>query len=191
MGAIEFTSRPWPDPWSCVSCGVCVAVCPAHALTLSGVDQERMRRRNRILLDRPRSTGDFAPRLLLFGCQRSAVTALSAGPRPNAAMDLAVSPLPCGGKLEDRLVLSALLDGADGVLVSVCHDDNCRTQEGNREAARRYARLIELLGVLGVDPGRVGWVSAAPNQGPDLADKIQAFSEHIQTLGPLETGRRS
>lgn len=182
-GAITFTSRPWHDPVACVACGLCAARCPGKALTVTGYSDRQTLARMGNLLSRPKSQGEFIPRVVMFGCRRSAQKAMAAA-WPDGPVDLAFIPLPCGGKLEDNLILKAFLQGADGVMVAVCHDDNCRTQIGGQEAARRIGQVFGLMSELGANPERLRYFTLAPNQAVDFSRTVSEFTEVLKGLGP-------
>ncbi|MEW6266281.1 MAG: hydrogenase iron-sulfur subunit [Thermodesulfobacteriota bacterium] len=181
--ALGFTHRPWPDPLACQSCGLCAAACPGRAIKLPGHTFEQGRARLETLLARPRPAGDFVPRLVLFGCRRSAVEAWRAAPKPKQPVDLALMPLPCGGNLDAGLVLQAFQEGADGVMAAVCHDDNCRSQAGGPAARRRVEHLKVVLEAAGLNPERLASITLAPNMGVELGRLVLDFQDRIKTLG--------
>ena len=82
------------------------------------------------------------------------------------------------------MILTALMRGADGILVAGCHPGDCHYEEGNYYARRRFALTKNVLESLGLEPERVrlSWISAS--EGQRYADVITEFSEHIQKLGP-------
>lgn len=92
----------------------------------------------------------------------------------------------CTGRFDPTFVLSALRQGADGVLLMGCHPGQCHYESGNLKAMRRMALLRRTLAQLGVHPDRVqlGWASAA--QGNIFAAKVAEMTEAIARLGPLE-----
>jgi F420-non-reducing hydrogenase iron-sulfur subunit len=52
-------------------------------------------------------------------------------------------------------VIKALLEGADGVLVSGCHPGDCHYINGNFKARRRIKLLKEILPQFGFAPERL------------------------------------
>ncbi|MFH1135770.1 MAG: hydrogenase iron-sulfur subunit [Pseudomonadota bacterium] len=184
VGALDYVERPVADPLACVECGLCAAECPGDALQLEGFTDPQIKARLRILLERPRTKDDFIPRLVLFGCRRSAFPALAAAPTPETPVDLVPIPLPCAGKIEQDLVFSAFLQGADGVMVVSCHHDNCRTHQGSRDAARRGRHLKMLLEKAGFEPARLSFFTLAPNMGVEFQRATVEFKDRIKELGP-------
>jgi len=92
----------------------------------------------------------------------------------------------CTGRVSPELVLGALLDGADGVLIVGCHPGECHRTNGNLKALARVAFLKRLLSEVGVDPGRVEilWASAA--EGTALAEAADRMAARLEAIGPLK-----
>lgn len=74
--------------------------------------------------------------------------------------------VPCSGRVNPLFVLKAFNLGADGVLVSGCHPNDCHYSEGNFYARRRLEFLKEFLPFMGIDKNRFSyqWVSASEAQ---------------------------
>ena len=74
--------------------------------------------------------------------------------------------VPCSGRVNPLFVLKAFNLGADGVLVSGCHPNDCHYSEGNFYARRRFEFLKEFLPFMGIDKDRFAyqWVSASESQ---------------------------
>lgn len=176
--------RPAPDPLTCAECGLCAAECPMNALQLDEYTDDQVRARLRVMLGRPRPENGFVPRLVMFACRRSAAEAMSNAPRPDPPMDLSVIAVPCGGKVEEELLLAPFLAGADGVMVAACHEDNCRTQRGASEARRRTEHALTLLEEAGLEPGRLRFTTLAPNMGVEFGREASDFLHAVRDLGP-------
>lgn len=91
----------------------------------------------------------------------------------------------CSGRVEPEMVLRALAEGADGVLITGCHPGECHYIEGNLKALRRFAMLQQMLQQFGVEPERVQLVWASASEGPKLADAVNQMTEVLRELGPL------
>ena len=90
----------------------------------------------------------------------------------------------CSGMVAPRLVIDALLKGADGVVVCGCHHGDCHYQDGNVRAQSRAEAITLMLQDFGIDEGRfkLAWVSAA--EGPQFAQLMTDFTEQVRRLGP-------
>jgi len=91
--------------------------------------------------------------------------------------------VPCSGRINPIYIIKALMEGADGVLVSGCHPGDCHYLSGNLFARRRFVVLKKLLATCGIDPGRVcfTWVSAS--EGGRFAEVIKEVTENVGRIG--------
>jgi coenzyme F420-reducing hydrogenase delta subunit len=60
--------------------------------------------------------------------------------------------MPCTGRVSPLHLLSALAEGADGVMVAGCLLGQCHYREGNFNAVDRVAFVQRLLKSVGVEP---------------------------------------
>jgi len=90
----------------------------------------------------------------------------------------------CSGRIDPRLVVEALLSGADGVLALGCHPGDCHYQTGNLEAREKFEALRSVLALTRAAAGRFDfdWVSAS--EGGRFAAVVTAFTERVRALGP-------
>ncbi len=95
--------------------------------------------------------------------------------------------LPCSGRVNPLLPVKALLEGADGVLVSGCHPGSCHYREGNLYARRRLEVLKNLLPFLGYEPQRFRYVWVSASEGQKWQQVVTEFSQAIQELGPVRS----
>lgn len=91
----------------------------------------------------------------------------------------------CSGRVEPDLVLKALREGADGVLIAGCHPGECHYIEGNLKALRRHTLLTRMLTQFGIEPERVQILWASASEGPKLAEAVDRMTEQLRELGPL------
>ena len=82
------------------------------------------------------------------------------------------------------MVIDALNNGADGVLMCGCHPGDCHYQEGNLRAEKRAEAIELLLEDFGLEPERfrLEWVSAS--EGTRFAAIAQEMVEQLRGLGP-------
>ncbi len=129
----------------------------------------------------------FEPRILGFVCNWCTYTGadLAGTSRLQMATNVRVIRLPCTGRIDPLFLVKAFERGADGVIVSGCHPNDCHYTSGNFHARRRFALTRDLLDVLGIDPQRVtfSWVSAS--EGRKWADVVNETTERIRKLGPF------
>ena len=90
----------------------------------------------------------------------------------------------CSGMVHPNMVIDALNNGADGVLMCGCHPGDCHYQEGNLRAEKRAEAIGLLLEDFGLEPERfrLEWVSAS--EGSRFAAIAQEMVEQLRELGP-------
>ena len=183
--AIDVGARITVVAEACQQCGICMAGCPARAIEMQDVrlGPEIDRR-----LQPPATQPDAAVgagRILVFGCARSAGQAMAlirmAGQQ--LPQEVAFIEVPCGGTVAERHLLDAFACGAAGVMLCVCHTDNCQSEIGNRLARKRVQAVSELMAAAGVDDGRLRVATVAANMGTELAASVGAFAEEVAALG--------
>ncbi len=105
--------------------------------------------------------------------------------------DVKIIRFPCTGRIDFMLLLKAFANGADGIIVSGCHPNDCHYTSGNFHARRRWTVFRSLLEFMGIEVERVNftWVSAA--EGAKWADVVNSTVEKIKELGPYEKYHRT
>ncbi len=94
----------------------------------------------------------------------------------------------CSGRVDSVLVLEALKQGIDGVMVTGCHPGECHYVHGNLEAERRVELLRSVFESSGINPRRVRveWISAS--EGEKFAEVTRAFKQEIEDIGGITSG---
>ena len=125
----------------CASCGICAGACPAsnpfrsaRETLKTGIDMpqqsvDELRRQTRDVI--AALTGDV--RILVYGCEHG----LDA--KRLRREDTAGIKLICSGMLPPTLVEYALKQGADGVMVMGCRENDCYFRFGNRWLRARFS----------------------------------------------------
>jgi heterodisulfide reductase subunit C/coenzyme F420-reducing hydrogenase delta subunit len=147
----------------CMHCGVCVAACPSGSITLEEYS-------NQELLTRMGAGGWLEkgtylqgehpePRILAFVCQWSMRSDTEWATLDAMQSDkLRIVNLPCSGRVDPAMVLLALSQGADGVLVAGCNEGECHYKRGTYQSRSKVALLDTVLAQMGIQPGRVRFV---------------------------------
>ena len=129
---------------------------------------------------------EFKPAIVGFLCNWCSYAGadLAGATKLEIPASLSVIKVMCSGRVDPVLVSTALLRGADGVLIAGCHPGDCHYREGNYYARRRFALLKETLETLELESERVmlAWISAAESQR--FADVTNQFAAQIEKLGP-------
>ena len=94
----------------------------------------------------------------------------------------------CSGRVDPQLVLYALLEGVDGVMVLGCHPGECHYQTGNLEAREKFDALLKVLRNADMDGRfRYEWVSAS--EGQRFGEVVGRFTDHVRSMGPSPVPR--
>ena len=104
--------------------------------------------------------------------------------RATQPTDLRIIRVPCSGRIDPLFIVRALLNGADGVLVSGCHPRDCHYSAGNYYARRRLEVLKQFLPVLGIDERRFEYTWVSASEGQRWQHVVTTFTDRIHKLGP-------
>ncbi len=135
---------------------------------------------------------DFEPKIVAFVCNwcTYAGADLTGTSRIKYSSNVEILRFPCTGRIDFMLLLKAFASGADGIIVSGCHPNDCHYTSGNFHARRRWIILRTLLDFIGIDINRIkfSWVSAA--EGAKWADVVNTTVKEIKELGPYTEYRK-
>lgn len=133
----------------------------------------------------------FQPKIAAFVCTWCTYTGADLAGTSRLPMEpnVRVVRLPCTGRIDPMFILKAFERGADGVIVSGCHPNDCHYNAGNFHARRRFAMFLELLRIFGIDERRLtfSWVSAS--EGGKWADIVNQTTQRIREMGPFTAWR--
>ena len=128
----------------------------------------------------------YEPKILAFCCNWCAYAGadLAGVSRLQMPPNVRVIRVMCSGRVPPELVVRALADGIDGVMIFGCHPGECHYSEGNYFTRRRVLVLKRLLEYVGIKPDRfqLRWVSAS--EGGKFATVVKEITEKISALGP-------
>ncbi len=90
----------------------------------------------------------------------------------------------CSGRVDPQHVVEAFLEGADGVMITGCHFNDCHYRTGNYKTYKRMSVLFKLFKQLGIDERRwkLTWISAT--EGAKFAKETTDFVEQLKYLPP-------
>jgi F420-non-reducing hydrogenase iron-sulfur subunit len=128
----------------------------------------------------------FKPTIIAFLCNWCSYTGadLAGTSRLPIPDSIKVIRVMCSSRVDPALILKALLEGADGVLIGGCHPGDCHYQKGNYYTRRRVAMVRSILETFGLEPERVRleWISAS--EGAKFSKVTREFTESLIALGP-------
>jgi len=97
----------------------------------------------------------------------------------------------CSGMVHPNMVIEALTNGADGVIMCGCHIGDCHYMTGNETAKSRADSIELMLEDFGIEPERyrLEWISAS--EGPKFAEVMNEFTKTVKALGPSPYSNRA
>ena len=128
----------------------------------------------------------WEPKIIAFLCNWCSYAGadLAGTSRLQYPPNIRIIRLPCSGRVNPVYIIKALMEGADGVMVSGCHPGDCHYLSGNLFARRRFVVLKKILSTCGIDPGRVQFTWVSASEGGRFAELIKQVTENVRKLGP-------
>ncbi len=131
---------------------------------------------------------EFEPKIVAFVCNwcTYAGADLTGTSRIKYSANVKIIRFPCTGRIDFMILMKAFENGADGIIVSGCHPNDCHYSTGNFHARRRWIVFRNLLNFSGIETERIqfSWVSAA--EGFKWADVVNNTVKKIKEIGPYE-----
>jgi len=129
----------------------------------------------------------FEPKIIAFVCNWCTYTGadLAGTSRLKQQTNARLIRVPCTGRIDPVFIIKAFEKGADGVLVSGCHPNDCHYNTGNFHARRRWIFFRQLLDFVGIDSSRLyfSWVSAS--EGKKWVDVVDGVINSVREKGPF------
>jgi len=125
---------------------------------------------------------NFKPKITLFHCINTFGDAAEIYLTGRGNCELKTVKMPCSSMVKDVFLLRAFEAGADGVIVLVCPEGQCRYLEGNIRAKKRVAWVQNLLDEIGLDGRRL---SLANMPAGDETTANQAMDDIIKNLAEI------
>jgi heterodisulfide reductase subunit A len=172
------------NPLLCKGCGTCAVECPAMAITMQHFTDDQVSAMITAALEPISHLKE--PKALALFCNWCAYAGadLAGVSRFQYPTNVRIVRVMCTGRIDEKYILQALLQGADGVLIGGCHIGDCHYTSGNLQAEERVQRVHQWLKEAGIDPTRLRleWISAG--EGKRLADVMTDFTQQLKKLGP-------
>ena len=128
----------------------------------------------------------FEPKIVVFACNWCSYPAADAAGinRMQYPPNVRIIRTMCMGRVNPGHVLKAFEMGADGVLVSGCHFEDCHYSFGARKAAEQYKKLERIVHMLGFEKERMRQEFISAAEFPKFAQVVREMVEQVRKLGP-------
>lgn len=132
------------------------------------------------------------PIIVAFVCNWCTYTAadLAGTSRATYPANVRLVRVMCTGMVDPKYVVKALLDGADGVLISGCHPGDCHYINGNYKARRRFKLMKTILKQFGLPEERLRLTWIGASDGLQFAETISEMVDQLNKLGPRSNAEK-
>lgn len=124
----------------CMRCGTCVAACPLGAVSRKGVSNQDIFKQIKI-----KEPLHHEPTLAVFICDWSLRANEDMEILESYPQNVRIIHIPCTGRIDPQMALSALRSGINGVLVCGCKPGECHFKRGTYVSASKITMLHEMF----------------------------------------------
>ena len=188
FGAIEVDEGGFPQLSSnrCRRCGICMGACPTRVISFEDYNVEQLSSMIKAI-EFPEDLEKF--RILAFACENDAYPAFDMAGINRLAYDASVRVIPvrCLGSLNVVLVIDALSQGIDGVMLMGCKsgaDYQCHFIRGSELSQKRAANIQERVGKLMLEEERVKSIEIEITEYDLIPNMVAEFVEVMKRIGP-------
>jgi coenzyme F420-reducing hydrogenase delta subunit len=129
-------------------------------------------------------TENFKPKITLFHCINAFGDADELALNDKDTCEIQTVKMACSSMVKDVFLLRAFEAGADGVIVMVCPEGQCRYLEGNIRAKKRVEWVRNLLDEIGLDGRRLSLGNMASGDKTAVNQTINNILKNLAEVGP-------
>ncbi len=139
-----------------------------------------------------RSGKEWLPRIVTFACNWCSYAGadLAGVSRLQYPATQRIIRVMCSGRITPTFVLDAFISGADGVIVSGCHFEDCHYISGSRKAENMIETTKRLMHLLGMDERRLRFELISAAEGQKFASVAREFTQQIQSIMKEKIGKK-
>jgi len=127
---------------------------------------------------------NYKPKITLFHCINTIGDADEVFLTGKDTCEIQTVKMPCSSMVKDVFLLRAFEAGADGVIVLVCPEGQCRFLEGNIRAKKRVAWVRNLLDEIGLNGQRLFLSNISSGDKITAGQIIDDVLKNLAELGP-------
>lgn len=171
---------------NCTGCGACAAMCHSDALYIPGFKKSQIAAQITSVLREKKES----PLIITFLCNWCSYAGadLAGTSKITYPPNSRAIRVMCTAMLDPALVFESFFQGADGVLIAGCYEQDCHYDTGFIKAKIRYESIREMLSEVGINESRVKITSISAGEGEKFAKVITEFKAEIEKLGPIKPG---
>ena len=129
-------------------------------------------------------TENFKPKITLFHCINAFDDTTELFLTGKDTCEIQTVKMACSSMVKDVFLLRAFEAGADGVIVLVCPEGQCRFLEGNIRAKKRVGWVQNLLDEIGLDGRRLFLTNMAAGDNTAATQTMDNILKNLAELGP-------
>ncbi len=132
------------------------------------------------------------PRIVTFACNWCSYAGadLAGVSRFQYPPSLRLIRVMCAGRITPTFILDAFTEGADGVIVSGCHFEDCHYISGSKKAEKVVETAKKLMHLLGMDTRRLRFELISAAEGAKFASVAREFTDDIRKIMKEKHGKR-
>ena len=96
----------------------------------------------------------------------------------------------CSGRITPAFILDSFTKGADGVIVSGCHFEDCHYISGSRKAEKVIEETKRLMHLLGINEKKLRFELISAAEGQKFATVAKEFTEEIKKITEEKHARK-
>lgn len=127
---------------------------------------------------------NFRPKIEIFYCINTFGEIDDLHLSDHGGCDITGIKMACSSMVKDVFLLKAFEAGADGVVVLVCPEGQCRYVEGNIRAKKRVKWVQNLLDEIELDGRRLSIKNISPGDNAAAEQIIDDVLKNLAELGP-------
>ena len=129
-------------------------------------------------------TENFKPKITLFHCINALGDTAEPALTDKDTCEIQTVKMACSSMVKDVFLLRAFEAGADGVIVMVCPEGQCRYVEGNIRAKKRVEWVRNLLDEIGLDHRRLSLANLAAGDKAAANQIMDDVLKNLAEVGP-------
>ncbi len=135
---------------------------------------------------------DIEPRIIIFACNWCSYAGadLAGVSRMQYPPTSRIIRVMCSGRITPTFILDALTNGADGVIVSGCHFEDCHYISGSKKAEKMIESTKKLMHLLGMNERRLRFELISAAEGGKFASVAREFTEEIKNIMKEKHGKK-